>query len=112
MDPDPDSDPDPAPFVIDLQDANKKQIKNFFFAYYFLKVHFYIIFQRQKVKKKSQSSRNQGFSHYFCLLLAGSVSESIPLTNRSAIRIQEAQKHTDPQHWKKQGFFYSSVFGR
>jgi hypothetical protein len=33
-------DPDPSIFVIDLQDANKKQIfcKNFS-AYYFLKVH-------------------------------------------------------------------------
>ncbi len=36
---DPDADPDSAIFVIDLQDANKKLIKKFFFAYYFLKVH-------------------------------------------------------------------------
>jgi|688.fasta_scaffold215073_1 hypothetical protein len=28
MDPDPDSDPDPALFVIDLQEANKKQFFN------------------------------------------------------------------------------------
>jgi hypothetical protein len=27
MDPDPDADPDPSIFIIDLQDANKKQIK-------------------------------------------------------------------------------------
>jgi hypothetical protein len=33
-------DPNPAIFVIDLQDANKKQIfKTIFSAYYFLKVH-------------------------------------------------------------------------
>ncbi len=44
---DPDSDPDPAIFVIDLQDASKKLIfQHNFFAYYFLKVHLYIIFQR------------------------------------------------------------------
>jgi hypothetical protein len=36
---DPDPDPDPAIFVIDLQDANKKQIfSTSFSAYYFLKV--------------------------------------------------------------------------
>ncbi len=29
---DPDSDPDPAIFVIDLQDANKKQFKKMFFC--------------------------------------------------------------------------------
>jgi hypothetical protein len=52
-----------------------------------------------KVKK----SRNQGFYHYFSLMIEGSGSGSIPLTNRSDIgsrkirnRIQEAQKHTDP----------------
>ncbi len=41
MDPDPDADTDPAIFLIELQDANKKQIFwfNSFFAYYFLKVH-------------------------------------------------------------------------
>jgi hypothetical protein len=32
MDPDPDSDPDPAVFIIDLQDANKKQILKRFFC--------------------------------------------------------------------------------
>jgi hypothetical protein len=31
MDPDADADPDPAIFIIDLQDANKKQCKKFFF---------------------------------------------------------------------------------
>ncbi len=52
MDPDPDA--DPAIFVIDLQDANKSSNLNDFFALY---------------KKKSQSSRNQGFSYYFCLVI-------------------------------------------
>ncbi len=34
-------------------------------------------------KKKSQNSRNQGFSNYFCLMFKGSRSGSIPLTNGS-----------------------------
>jgi hypothetical protein len=42
MDPDSDPNPNPAIFVSDLQDVNKKL---FFFAYYFLKVHFQL-FQR------------------------------------------------------------------
>jgi hypothetical protein len=57
---DPDADPDPAFFVIDLQDANKNIISFSAFCRYIC-----IIFQRQKVKKKSQSSRNQGFSYIF-----------------------------------------------
>ncbi len=32
-------------------------------------------------QKKSQNSENQGFSHYFCLMIEG--SETIPLTNGS-----------------------------
>jgi hypothetical protein len=83
MDPDADSDPDI--FVIDLQDANKKlYLKKSFFAYYILKVHLHH-FQRKKVKK-SQSSRNQGFSYYSCLVIEGS---------------HRIQKHVDPdpQHW-------------
>ncbi len=37
-------------------------------------------FSKIKSQKKSQNSKNQGFSYYFCLM----------------IRIQEAQKHVDP----------------
>ncbi len=46
--------------------------------------YFYIIF-RSEVKKKSQNSRNQGFSSYLCLMIEGSEAESgsIPMTNRS-----------------------------
>jgi hypothetical protein len=39
MDPDSDPNADPAIFLIDLKDANKKQKKKSFFAYYFFKVH-------------------------------------------------------------------------
>jgi hypothetical protein len=71
MDPDPDSDPDqdavpdPSIFIIDLQDANKEQIKKKFSAYYFLKVPTFTSISKVKCQKKSQNSRNQGFSYYF-----------------------------------------------
>jgi hypothetical protein len=39
-----------------------------FFAYYFLKVQNH---------RKSQNSRNQGFSYFFCLLMAGSVQNNV-----------------------------------
>jgi hypothetical protein len=38
------------------------------------------------VKKKSQNSRNQGFSYYFCLMIEGCGSGSVPLTNGSGSR--------------------------
>ncbi len=56
MDPDPDSDPDPATFVIDLQEANKKQIlKKSFLLSLFEGTFIYIIFQRYKVQKNHKS---------------------------------------------------------
>ncbi len=65
MDPDsdPDADPDPAIFVTgsDLQDVSKKL--PFFVLITFWR-YIYIIFQREKVIKKSQNSRNQCFSYY------------------------------------------------
>jgi hypothetical protein len=75
--------PDPAIFVSDLQEGNKNN--NFsakFFAYYFLKVHLHH-FSKIKSINKSQKSRNQGFSYYFCLMMERSGSGSIPMTNRS-----------------------------
>jgi hypothetical protein len=53
-----DPDLDPATFVIDLQDATKNYFFKSFPAYYFI--------------KKSQNSRNQGFSYYFCVMIKGS----------------------------------------
>jgi hypothetical protein len=38
------------------------------------------------VIKKSQKCRNQGFSYYFCLMIDGSGSGHIPLTNGSGSR--------------------------
>jgi hypothetical protein len=71
MDPDPDqdADPDPAIFLIERQDANKK-------TNIFKKVFFLLLFEGTFTSfskiKKSQSSRNQGFSYYFCLGIEGS----------------------------------------
>jgi hypothetical protein len=50
-----------------------------------LKVHLHH-FSKLKVKKKSQNSRNQGFSLFFCLSIEESGSGSIPSTNRSGSR--------------------------
>jgi hypothetical protein len=51
-------DPDPDIFVIDLQDASKKQIFNTIFsAYYFLKLHLHH-FSKMKSQKESQNIRN------------------------------------------------------
>ncbi len=75
-------DPDPA-IVIDLQDATKKLIFNTnFSAYFFLKVHLHN-FSKIKSQKESQNSRNQCYSYYFCMMIEGSGSGSIPLTSRS-----------------------------
>jgi hypothetical protein len=38
----------------------------------------YIILRRQKVKKKSQNSKNQGFSYYVCLMMEGSGAGADP----------------------------------
>jgi hypothetical protein len=76
---------DPAIFVIDLQDASKKQIVNTIFsAYYYLKVHLHH-FSKIKSKKESQNKRNKGFSYDFCMMIEGSGagSVSIPLTSGS-----------------------------
>ncbi len=75
-------DPDPAIFVIDLQDASKKQICYTIFSAYFLKVHLHH-FSKMKSQKESQNSKNQGFSYYFCMMIEGSGSRSIPLTSGS-----------------------------
>jgi hypothetical protein len=78
-------DPDPAIFVSDLQDVNKI---NFFFLSLWLITfwrYIYIIFHRQKVKKKSQNSRNQCFSCYCSWMIEG--SRSVSLTHGSYTRI-------------------------
>jgi hypothetical protein len=56
----------------------KNQIFNTIFsAYYFLKVHLHN-FSKIKSQKESQKRRNEGFSYYFCMMIEGSGSRSIP----------------------------------
>jgi hypothetical protein len=95
MDPDSDADPDPSIFIIDLQDANKKLIfKKMFSCLLLFEGSFTSFFKDKK-------------SYYIFLMIEGSGSGSragsgsVPLTNGSEFRIQEAQKHMDPdpQHW-------------
>jgi hypothetical protein len=93
-----DSDPDPAIFIINLQGANKKRIKKSFPAYYFLKVLLHKFFKDLKSKKKSQHSRNQGFSYYFCLMLEGSGPKTRgSRTATMAVRFSTAQNQINNQ---------------
>ncbi len=73
-------DPDPAIFVSDLQDVKKK---NFLWVFLFITFwrYIYIIFQRYEVINKSQNSKNQCLSYYFCLMIEGSGFGSLFLTN-------------------------------
>ena len=88
MDPDPDSDPaadpDPSVFIIDLQDANKKQIFfKSFPAYYFLKVllhHF----------PKIGTTRIWPWSTKFCVAEGGPRPESV-------VRESSRQCESDPK---------------
>ncbi len=55
-----------------------------FIAYYFLRVViFTLFFKDEKVLKKSQNSKNKTYSYYFCLMMDGSGSWSVTLTNGS-----------------------------
>jgi hypothetical protein len=59
--------------------------------------------------KSQRSHKTVGlkvFFYYFCLIIEGSGAGSVPST-LSWIRIQEAQKHPDPQHWL---FLFKLVF--
>jgi len=74
---------DPYLWLMDPDPASKKIIfYTIFSSYYFLKVHLHH-FSKIKSQKESQNSRNQGFSCYFCMMIEGSGSGSIPLTSGS-----------------------------
>jgi hypothetical protein len=80
--------PDPAILVLDLQDSNKKlYFSPSFSAYYFLKGTFISFFKDNKVIKKTQNSRNQGFSYYFCLTIAGPLPNGSERPKKQRIRI-------------------------
>jgi hypothetical protein len=89
---------DPDPFIIDLQEVNIKQtLKKSFCACYFLKVDVHHFLKRKKSKEVTKQKK----SRFFLLLLL----------NDRRIRIQEVQKHVDPdldsddpdpQHWLKE----------
>ncbi len=59
----------------------------FFSAYYFSKVHLHH-FSKIKSHKEvtKQLEKNQGFSYNFCLMIEGSGSGSVPLTNEYGSR--------------------------
>jgi hypothetical protein len=77
-DADPDADPDPSIFIIDRPDANKKLIlKNKFFCVLLFEGTFTSFFKEKSQKEVTEQSK------------------SILLNDRR-IRIQEAQKHVDP----------------
>ncbi len=69
-------DPDLAIFDIELQDASKKLIflHNIFWLLLFEAT--FTPFFKDKKSKKSQNSRNQGFSYYFCMMIEGSGSRA------------------------------------
>jgi hypothetical protein len=67
-------DPDPDILVIDLQDANKKLIFNFFCKLLF-EATLTSVFKDKK-SKRVKNSRNQGFSYYFSTMIEGSGSRA------------------------------------
>ncbi len=76
------SERDPAIFVCDLQETQEK----FFTVFFLITIwrYIYIIFQTWKVIKKSQNSKNQGFSNLLLFLL-----DAI----RMRVRIREAKTY-------------------
>jgi hypothetical protein len=77
------ADPDPAVLVIDLQEANKKLIfLTSFSAYFCLKVHLHI-FSKIKSQKEVTKQYESSFCIYFCLMIEGAGSGSVPLTSGS-----------------------------
>ncbi len=67
--------------------------------------YIYIIFQRLKVLKTAQNSRNQGFSYFFCLITEESGSGSIPQTSGSGserlskVTLIKKRKRNFPHIW-------------
>ncbi len=68
------SDPDPALFVIGFQDAKKNKFFSDLACFLLFEGTFTSVFKDKKVIKRSQNSRNQGFSYFICLMMEGSGS--------------------------------------
>jgi hypothetical protein len=67
MDPDPDADPDPSIFIIDLENANKKLIRNKKIpAYYFLRV---LLHHFSKIKSQKEVTKQWKLSFFLLYLL-------------------------------------------
>jgi hypothetical protein len=85
---DPDVVPEPAIFVIDLQDANNKLIlKKNFFGFVLFEGTITSFFKDNKSKR---SHKTVGIKVFHTILL-----------DDRRIRIREAQKHVNPEHWCK-----------
>ncbi len=59
----------------------KTNFKKKFFCLLLFEATFTSFFKDKKVQRKSHNSRNRGFSYYFCLMIEGSGSGSIPQTS-------------------------------
>jgi hypothetical protein len=90
--------------------ATKKNFSTFFCLLHFKATLRSFFKDKTGFIKKSQNSRNQGFSYYFCLMIKGSGSGSVPRTNRSGYgslktyRTDPTDSDPDPQHccWQYQ----------
>ncbi len=65
-------DTDPAVFIIDLQDANKKQVLLKFFCILLFEGTFTSFLKDKKSKKRHKTVEIKVFSYYFCLMIEGS----------------------------------------
>ncbi len=97
---------------------SRRQQKIFFFLKVFMLIIFrryiYIIHQRQNVMKKSQNSRNQDFSSFFCLLMEGYGSVQINYGSRYGSRRPKNIRilNTNFSHWKMQSLDKLKVLAR
>ncbi len=89
----------------------------FLSAYYFLKVHLHHLL-KIKSQKESQNSRNQGFSYHFCMMIEGSGSRSITLTDGSGsgrpknMRIRWNRIRNTDLNWSEQTEFRARITSR
>ncbi len=96
-----DPDSDPVPFIGRFQDTNKNKIYlSFLLITNLLEGTFTVLYEHQSWKiilyivlKKSQNSRNQGFSYFFYLMIKGSRSGSV-----------QTMTESDPDPWSPKNY--------